>query len=141
MASLDYLSCRIPRNQEVRVSTACGNLEKAFSLILTGSCFGTVLLRNFEIETFPQVSLNVFYYYYYYYYYYCYYYFNYYHLSRFAFQFCCFGLVCFVLFSCLIIIFSYHHHSIYHFFFKLLVVIVYLRSSGQEQIMQLNQNT
>ena len=43
--------------------------------------------------------------------------------------------------------FSFHNYfllspSFYlSLFFKLLVVIVYLRSSGQEQIMQLNQNT
>ena len=65
-----------------------GTLEKRLSLILTNSLFDTVLLRNFEIEALPQVSPNVFkkllllllllllFY--------CY------HLSRFAFQFCCF---------------------------------------------------
>ena len=43
-----------------------GTLEKRLSLILTNSYFDTVLLRNFEIEALPQVSLVVFFLNYYY---------------------------------------------------------------------------
>ena len=58
-----------------------GTLEKRLSLILTNSYFDTVLLRNFEIEALPQVSLVVFFKLLLFYYY---------HLPRFVFQFCCF---------------------------------------------------
>ena len=58
-----------------------GTLEKRLYLILTNSYFDTVLLRNFEIEALPQVSLVVFLKLLLFYYY---------HLPRFAFQFCCF---------------------------------------------------
>ena len=102
-----------------------GTLEKRLYLILTNSYFDTVLLRNFEIEALPQVSLVVFF-----------------KIiiilllsfATFCFSILLFRLVCFVFFSFVIIIFNYHHPFIFYFF-KLSAVSVFSRTRDQEQIM------